>query len=97
MSRKITGLIILCAVFFSVISPVSFAVIHTKGKDKVLIALDVCHASSPFQLSNTTMPLYHEWALNYFPVPKFTGFYTAFQPTFKPLLLAASEEKPPRA
>ncbi|MDA8388591.1 MAG: hypothetical protein M0Z58_08030 [Nitrospiraceae bacterium] len=87
---------VLCVIVLSVIPPVNLTVVHA-GKGTVLVAFDVCRASSPFQPSNAGRPFYPEQISSGLDAPEFTGFYTASQPLSKPLLLPSNKEKPPRA
>ena len=96
MPGKIISPTVLCVVLLSVILPVNLAVIQAPGSGKVLVTLDTCHMSSPFQPASSGKPFYHEQICGCLPVPEFTGFYTAWQPTFKPLLLVSDKDRPPR-
>ena len=97
MLGKITSLMILSVVLLPVILPAKLAIIHVAGTDKVLVTLDTCHASSPFQPASSGMPFYPEQICGCLPAPKSSVSYIALQPFFKPLLFASSKEKPPRA
>ena len=97
MRGKLSGLIILCAVVLSIISPVKIARIHAPGKDNVLITFAVCHASGPFQPSNSNMPFYPEQVCGCIAAAKLAGFYKALPSLFKFHLFAFEKEDPPRA
>ncbi len=98
MIGKLTGLIILCILLLSMVLPANIAFIHAPGTDKVLVTLDMCHASSPFQPSSSSMPFYPEQISNCTLTPEFSVFsYITSRPLFRPTLFASEKENPPEA
>lgn len=98
MLGKLISVVVLCVVFSPIISPIKINIVYARGNDKVLVALDVCHASSPFQPSGSiSTPFYPAQSCRCLLNPGLTGFYKPLPPLLKSPLLAFEKEDPPRA
>ena len=97
MLRKVGSLLILCSLFLSVFQPVDLAVLHSSGQNKVLVNLDLCHASSPLRTAGAVAPFCPGQLCLGILSPGFAGYFTFSGPAFRPSLFACRIENPPRA
>jgi hypothetical protein len=96
MFGKLTGLVVLCVVVFSIVSPINIEVMHAGSKDKVLAVLDLCHVSNPLQPSTANTPFCPGEICDCPVKPGFTGFYEPLPSVLKCPLFASEKEDPPR-
>jgi hypothetical protein len=92
---KWKALIVLLAIALSIVVPPSLPYLSNNGAMATIVTLDVCHAATPNMSSNIVMPCMGEYSCWHLPLAKSknTGTDT---PSFKPLLIAYLDERPPK-
>ncbi len=91
---RTAGLLVIILLIISVFSPVSFH-FEPAGKDKVIVALDVCNPDGSFFSVNGDAK---EMCISTYnvPVPELTGSIGTFDVVLKPTLIPYKKERPPR-
>ncbi len=87
---------ILLAIGLSMIVPPSLPWLANSGQESAIGVLDVCHSATPSLSINGDMSCISECPCNPLPLAV-VSVYSIPRLSFKPLLIALQDERPPRA